>query len=221
MSKMTHSSQYHQHGDDEDHHHHYHHNPHDWDSSEYVSNWAAKQDPKEIEREDQFRLLANTIPYDKRLPIRILDVGAGYGALTQFLLSQFPDATAVCQDGSEQMVKLGKERMKHLKGRVAYALCDFSKAGWSRSLTGPFEAVVSSIAIHNVNSPHIVRGIYEEIFPLVKDGGCFLNFEILLLPLEDQLKWLRQAGFREEKCFWQGTRTAVFGGFKNRSRFGV
>lgn|SRR5215813_3515194 len=221
MSKMTHSSQYHQHGDDEDHHHHYHHNPHDWDSSEYVSNWAAKQDPKEIEREDQFRLLANTIPYDKRLPIRILDVGAGYGALTQFLLSQFPDATAVCQDGSEQMVKLGKERMKHLKGRVAYALCDFSKAGWSRSLTGPFEAVVSSIAIHNVNSPNIVRGIYEEIFPLVKDGGCFLNFEILLLPLEDQLKWLRQAGFREEKCFWQGTRTAVFGGFKNRSRFGV
>jgi len=221
MSKMTHSSQYHQHGDDEDHHHHYHHNPHDWDSSEYVSNWAAKQDPKEIEREDQFRLLANTIPYDKKLPIRILDVGAGYGALTQFLLSQFPDATAVCQDGSEQMVKLGKERMKHLKGRVAYALCDFSKAGWSRSLTGPFEAVVSSIAIHNVNSPNIVRGIYEEIFPLVKDGGCFLNFEILLLPLEDQLKWLRQAGFREEKCFWQGTRTAVFGGFKNRSRFGV
>ena len=221
MSKMTHSSQYHQHSDDEDHHHHYHHNPHDWDSSEYVSNWAAKQDPKEIEREDQFRLLANTIPYDKKLPIRILDVGAGYGALTQFLLSQFPDATAVCQDGSEQMVKLGKERMKHLKGRVAYALCDFSKAGWSRSLTGPFEAVVSSIAIHNVNSPNIVRGIYEEIFPLVKDGGCFLNFEILLLPLEDQLKWLRQAGFREEKCFWQGTRTAVFGGFKNRSRFGV
>jgi len=221
MSKMTHSSQYHQHGDDEDHHHHYHHNPHDWDSSEYVSNWAAKQDPKETEREDQFRLLANTIPYDKKLPIRILDVGAGYGALTQFLLSQFPNATAVCQDGSEQMAKLGKERMKHLKGRVAYALCDFSKAGWSRSLTGPFEAVVSSIAIHNVNSPNIVRGIYEEIFPLVKDGGCFLNFEILLLPLEDQLKWLRQAGFREEKCFWQGTRTAVFGGFKNRSRFGV
>ena len=214
MSKMTHSSQYHQHGDDEDHHHHYHHNPHDWDSSEYVSNWAAKQDPKETEREDQFRLLANTIPYDKKLPIRILDVGAGYGALTQFLLSQFPDATAVCQDGSEQMVKLGKERMKHLKGRVAYALCDFSKAGWSRSLTGPFEAVVSSIAIHNVNSPNIVRGIYEEIFPLVKDGGCFLNFEILLLPLEDHLKWLRQAGFRGEKCFWQGTRTAVFGGFK-------
>jgi 16S rRNA C1402 N4-methylase RsmH len=85
-------------------------------------------------------LLANTIPYAKQLPIRILDVGAGYGALTQFLLSDFPNATAVCQDGSEQMAKLGQERMKHLKGRVAYALCDFSKAGWSRSLTGTFES---------------------------------------------------------------------------------
>ena len=214
MSKPPHSSEYPQHGDHEDHHHHHDHNPHNWDSSEYVSNWAAKQDPKEIEREKQFRLLANTIPYAKQLPIRILDVGAGYGALTQFLLSDFPNATAVCQDGSEQMAKLGQERMKHLKGRVAYALCDFSKAGWSRSLTGPFEAVVSSIAIHNVNSPNIVRAIYDEIFPLVKGGGCFLNFEILLLPLEDHLKWLRQAGFVGEKCFWQSARTAIFGGFK-------
>jgi hypothetical protein len=112
------------------------------------------------------------------------------------------------------MAKLGQERMEHLKGRVVYALCDFSKAGWSRSLTGPFEAIVSSIAIHNVNSPNIVRGIYDEIFPLVKGGGCFLNLEILFLPLEDHLKWLRQAGFQEVKCLLRGERQAIFGGFK-------
>ena len=46
-------------------------------------------------RQEPFRVLAQTIPYDKKLPIRILDVGAGYGALTQFLLSYFPNATAV------------------------------------------------------------------------------------------------------------------------------
>ena len=62
-------------------------------------------------RQEPFRVLAQTIPYDKNLPIRILDVGAGYGALTQFLLSQFPNATAVCQDGSEEMAKIGQERM--------------------------------------------------------------------------------------------------------------
>src|SRR5262249_16287410 len=141
------------------------------------SNWAEGQDKKEEQRQEAFRVLANTIPYDKKLPIKILDVGAGYGALTQFLLSQFPNATAICQDGSKEMAKLGHERMKPLKGRFEYVLCDFSQPGWSQKLKGPFEAVVSSIAIHNVRGPEIMERIYKDIFPLVKSGGCFINFD--------------------------------------------
>jgi hypothetical protein len=75
------------------------------------------------------------------------------------------------------MAKLGQERMEHLAGRYEYVFCDFSRHGWSDYLTGPFEAVVSSIAIHNVQSPNIIRGIYEDAFGLVKPGGCFLNFD--------------------------------------------
>ena len=63
------------------------------------------------------------------------------------------------------MAKLGRKRMKDLKGRVKYVLCDFSKPGWSRKIKGPFDAVVSSIAIHNVRSPDIIRAIYSETFP--------------------------------------------------------
>jgi tRNA (cmo5U34)-methyltransferase len=217
MSKPSHPSEHHNHEhrhDDQHHHDHHDHNPHNWHSSEYVSNWAAEQDPKEVDREEQFGLLAKTIPYDKQLTIRILDVGAGYGALTRFLLQHFPNATAVCLDGSEEMIDLGRARMDDLNGHFDYVHCDFGKEGWSRALTGPFEAVVSSIAIHNVNSPNIIRGIYDEIFPLVKSGGCFLNYELLLMPLEDQLKWLREAGFTNVHCFWRSERLAIFGGFK-------
>src|ERR1700757_2047867 len=180
MSKSSHSS---------GHRHHHGHHPHDWDSSKYVSRWAEGQDKKENDRQEPFRVMAKTIPYDKKLPIRILDVGAGYGALTQFLLGHFSNASAVCQDGSEEMAKLGKERMKQLNGRFDYVLCDFSQPGWSRKLTGPFEAVVSSIAIHNVRSPEIIERIYRDIFPLVKSGGCFINFDRERPPLEDQMKW--------------------------------
>jgi ubiquinone/menaquinone biosynthesis C-methylase UbiE len=187
---------------------------HDWDSREYVAGWAEGQDPKETQRQEPFHVMAKTIPYDKTKPIKILDVGAGYGALTQFLLNHFSKATAVCQDGSKEMMKLGIQRMADLKGRFDYVLCDFGKTGWSRKLTGPFEAVVSSIAIHNVRSPDIVRSIYEEIFPLVKAGGCFLNFDRPRPPWEDQMQWLRESGFQGVKIFWQGENRAVFGGFK-------
>lgn len=194
--------------------HHHDHDPHDWDSAEYVSNWAKDQDRKEADRQKPFSLLADTVPYDKTEPITILDLGAGYGALTRFLLERFPNATAVCQDGSEQMANLGRERMKDLSGRFAYVITDFGRHGWSKLVPGPFEAIVSSIAIHNVGSPNIIRGIYEDAYPLVKPGGCFLNFDRHHPPIEEQMKWLRGAGFKDVRRFWQDPNRALFGGFK-------
>jgi ubiquinone/menaquinone biosynthesis C-methylase UbiE len=187
---------------------------HDWNSPKYVSRWAQWQDQEEADREEQFRLMGNVLPYDQQAPINILDVGAGYGALAHFLLKYFSNATAVCQDGSEEMAKLGRKRMEHLKGRFEYVLCDFSKRGWSRKIQGPFEAVVSSIAIHNVRSPEVIRAIYRETFSLVKTGGCFLNLDRMTPSLKEQMKWLREAGFDDVKCLWGSGKKALVGGFK-------
>jgi ubiquinone/menaquinone biosynthesis C-methylase UbiE len=191
-----------------------HRDNHRWDSQDYVAQWAERQATREAGREEAFRLMAEAIPYDKEMPIRFLDIGAGYGALTRFLLERFPNATAVCQDGSAEMMNLGTERMADFKGRFAYVLCDFSKPGWSQNIAGPFEAVVSAIAIHNVRSPEIIEAIYNEIFPLIKSGGCFLNFDRTNSPLEEQFTWLRAAGFQNARSFWQEEKRALFGGFK-------
>jgi hypothetical protein len=112
------------------------------------------------------------------------------------------------------MAKLGRERMKPLRGRIKYVLCDFSKPGWSRKIEGPFEAVVSSIAIHNVRSPDVIRAIYDETFSLVKPGGCFLNFDRMTPSLKEQMKWLREAGFDKVKSFRDDGRRALVGGFR-------
>jgi ubiquinone/menaquinone biosynthesis C-methylase UbiE len=189
-------------------------NHHDWDSKEYVTDWAERQDEREVERRKIFQLIAQTLPYDQDAKFNILDLGAGYGALSQFLLDHFAKATAVCQDGSDEMAKLGRKRMAHLKSRVKYTLCDFSKPGWSRKVKGPFGAVVSSIAIHNVRAPETIRKIYAETFSLIKPGGCFLNFDRMTPSLKDQLKWLGEAGFTNVRCLWDGGRRALIGGFK-------
>jgi hypothetical protein len=41
-----------------------------------------------------------------------------------------------------------------------------------------------------------------------------LNFDRPRPPWDDQLEWLRGAGFDVVKIFWQGENRAVFGGFK-------
>ena len=112
------------------------------------------------------------------------------------------------------MAKLGRERMQRFKGRFEYVFCDFSNPGWTRKLAGPFEAVVSAIAIHNARSSNIIERIYRDIFPLVKSGGCFINFDRERPPLEDQMKWLMDTGFQDVQRFWTGETRALFGGFK-------
>ena len=62
---------------------------HDWSSKEYVRDWATRQDRYEEERQPQFQMIADAIPFTRGGAIQILDVGAGYGALAQFLLEQF------------------------------------------------------------------------------------------------------------------------------------
>ena len=180
---------------------------HDWSSQQYVNQWADGQDKREVEREEIFRLIARTVCEDLQAALTILDLGAGYGALSQFLLKHFPNARALCQDGSEEMAKLGRQRMQHLTGRFDYVLCDFSEPGWRQKIKGTFDAVVSAIAIHNVRSPEIIKSIYGETFLLVKTGGLFLNFDRMTPSKEDQLAWLREAGFKDVQMFlgWRQT----------------
>lgn len=190
------------------------HGLHDWSSKEYVRDWATRQDRYEDERRPQFQMIADAIPFTRDAAMQILDVGAGYGALTQFLLAQFPNATALCQDGSEEMARLGRRRMATWKDRVDFVIADFSKPGWSRAIDGSFDTVVSTIAIHNVRVPGIIEAIYKEVFELVKPGGCFLNLDLVFVPLAKHLGWLRAAGFSEVKSNWHDGREALFGGRK-------
>ena len=190
------------------------HGFHDWSSKEYVRDWATRQDRYEEERKPQFQMIADAIPLTRDAAIRILDVGAGYGALAQFLLERFPNATAVCQDGSDEMAELGRRRMRKWKGRFDYVIADFSKPGWSRAIDGSFDVIVSTIAIHNVRVPGIIEAIYKEVLELLKPGGCFLNLDLVFVPLAKQLGWLRAAGFSEVRSNWREGREALFGGRK-------
>ncbi len=109
---------------------------HDWSSQQYINQWAEGQDKREVEREEIFRLIARILSDNSQAALTILDLGAGYGTLTQFLLKHFPNARALCRDRSEEMAKLGRQRMEHLTRRLDYVLCDFSKPGWLQKIKG-------------------------------------------------------------------------------------
>lgn len=187
---------------------------HEWSSEEYVKDWEKRQSRQESLRRRQFQLVADLIPFAEDATFSFLDVGCGYGALATFLLEHFPNAQAVCHDGSDAMADLGRQRMAHLEGRFRYVVSDFSKQGWSRVTGGEFDSIVSCNAIHNVRAGETIEAIYTEIFGLVKPGGRFLNLDRGSASLDAQLGWFKSAGFSDVKCHEKGSGLSLYGGSK-------
>ncbi|MDH3603369.1 MAG: class I SAM-dependent methyltransferase [Candidatus Tectomicrobia bacterium] len=157
------------------------HGRHDWHSQQYVEDWIASAATRDEERRIILRRVVSLIPREPDAAIRVLDVGAGYGALSAQVLERFPQAQLVCQDFSEPMFAQARKRLAGASDRVSFTHSDLSDPAWTQALAGPFDAVVSAIAIHNVRYPERIRAIYSEIFDVVAPGGCFLNYDLIFV----------------------------------------
>jgi tRNA (cmo5U34)-methyltransferase len=102
--------------------------------------------------------------------------------VTRTLLESFPRAQVVLHDYSEPMLAEAGRALSEFGNQVSYARGDLMTPDWVENLDGQFDAVISSIAIHNVRYPDRIRGTYLEVFPYVAPGGCFLNLDRIELP---------------------------------------
>ena len=148
---------------------------HEWHSASYIQEWIGSYTSDT--RKAALRRIAHHIPFDPDEAIRVLDIGGGWGPVTAVVLEAFPHARVVLHDFSEPMLEEARGRLASYGDQVAYYQGDLMTSAWAAGLNGPFDAVVSSLAIHNVRFPDRIKAIYEEIFPLVAPGGCFLNLD--------------------------------------------
>lgn len=160
---------------------------------------------------------------------RVLDLGAGTGLLTRRVLGAHPDARATLLDGAPAMLA---EARKALGERVAYVVDDLTH----ELPAGPWDAVVSALAIHHLEDPD-KRTLFARVRAGLAPGGIFVNAEQVAAPsaflaerylehherhardagsdagewaaargrmaadrlatAEDQIAWLREAGFAD------------------------
>lgn len=146
-----------------------------WGSREFIEHWANKGGWQAPIREAQTAMVLRMIPQPLDAPIRVLDIGAGYGALAMAVLSERQVATAVCLDASEAMLKLGRERGAEFGARIEFVQGSLDSADWLKSLEGSFDAVISSRALHHFTENQRRRFIFKEACSLVRPGGCFIN----------------------------------------------
>jgi tRNA (cmo5U34)-methyltransferase len=169
---------------------------------------------------------------------RVLDLGTGDGRLLDLVLTARPGASGVGLDLNAEMLARARERFAE-DDRVTIAEHDLDDR-----LPGEdtFDLIVSSFAIHHVADDR-KRSLYGECFDRLCSGGTFLNLEHvasptealheaflaeldivpadddpsnLLAPVDDQLQWLRAAGFTDVDCHWKWRELALLAGVRPR-----
>lgn len=164
-----------------------------WGSREFVENWSAKGGWQAPIREVQTEMVLGMIPQPEDQPIRVLDIGAGYGALAMAILDLRANATAVCLDASDAMLALGREKNSQRINRMEFIQGSLATPDWLKSVHGTFDAVVSSRALHHFTEQQRRRYIFREAFGLIRPGGCFINADNVRAPTKSLSERYRHA----------------------------
>lgn len=107
---------------------------------------------------------------------RVLDLGAGTGLLSAAIVRRIPEAEVLLFDRSEAMLAQASARFAS-NDRVAVEVGDLGDP----LPGGPFDAVVSALAIHHL--PHEGKqDLFARVFGRLGDGGVFVNVEQVLGP---------------------------------------
>jgi tRNA (cmo5U34)-methyltransferase len=223
-----------------------------WESRGFIASWDERTERERSIRDMQIQTVVLMIPQPREQAIRVLDLGAGYGALAAAVLEDRPNASAVCYDNSEEMIRLGRERGARFAGRIEFIRGALDAPDWKERVAGPFDAVISARALHHLTHEQR-RRLFREAYDLIRPGGCFINADNFRhvsdhlrglyrgarlrwmgdeerpqqpsgekLPhgahyngsMEEELSWLKEAGFRDVDAFWKFTNYGVYGGFR-------
>jgi tRNA (cmo5U34)-methyltransferase len=178
----------------------------------------------------------------------ILDIGAGTGLLSAFLMERYPKASFTLIDISEKMLEIAKDRFRG-NSNVKYIVADYSKYHFVEK----YDMVVSALSIHHLEDEE-KKEIYKKSYSLLKQNGILINadqvygetlfienlnkkiwrqyiedsglpeeeilagYERIKLDkestLDQQMNWLKEAGFCDISCIYKFYHFAVMFGRK-------
>lgn len=148
-----------------------------------ITRWDAQQTGYIRHRAERFRTIARVVSaaVGELAAPRILDLAGGPGSLGAAVLEAVPHARVVIADKDPALLALAEAAFAD-DDRVEAACIDLDDPAWASHpalAAAPFDAVVSSTALHWLRPDALVR-TYAVVAEILVEGGVFLNGDHLL-----------------------------------------
>lgn len=187
--------------------------------------------------EELYGAVLGLIPVGHGENLRVLDLGSGTGILAAMVGETFPGAGITLVDLSQEMMNLARKRFAdEPDGRYTFHIMDYV----NEDLPGRYDAVVSALSLHHVEDED-KRKVFGKVYDSLEEGGVFINADQYHRaqtnteaghhgahhthhnpkthesPVEEQLDWMREAGFVSVERTYENGRFVVCAGWKEEA----
>jgi len=150
---------------------------------------------------DFYQTVLDLIPYTSSQSFRFLDLGAGTGLLSEFILKSFPCAEGILIDLSQKMLEKAQERFSTNK-RVDFLVQDYGH----RQLLQNQDLIVSAMSIHHLSDEE-KQILYHRVYEALAPDGVFINADLVKGETEKTdrvnhdtwIRWIEKAGLGKEE----------------------
>lgn len=118
---------------------------------------------------DDFYSISTAIAETNLNSPKILDLGAGTGIFSEFILKRYPNASLTLVDISEKMLEISKMRFKN-KDNIKYIFDDYLSYNFSEK----YDIIISSLSIHHLTDNEKFQ-LFKKCYSLLNDMGIFIN----------------------------------------------
>jgi len=105
---------------------------------------------------------------------KILDIGAGTGIFSEYILKKYPKAALSLIDISEKMLEVSKLRFKDFSN-IKYIAHDYSTYNFDEK----YDIIISSLSIHHLLDAEKFK-LFKKCYSILSPNGMFINSDQFL-----------------------------------------
>ena len=160
-----------------------------WANPEFSRGYIDNADVFIVERRRMLTILQSFYVHFVKDGSRktMLDLGCGDGIVTATIAEAGGPVNATLVDGSEDMVSKARERLTCLPN-AKYVHASFQEVLRTNKLEGPYDFIVSSLAIHHLTLDE-KTALFKKAHSLLNPGGHFVNIDVVLAPTGTMEQW--------------------------------